>query len=187
MLLGCKPADVNSVYVKTSASLFSNAHKSVEKTWKKVNPNLPFEYAYQDKVFDGYFSGFVQVSQVLGGASIVMIIISVTGIFGLALLILGKKMKEISVRKVLGAGISNVVFLINKEFLFAIGFALLLGFPVSWWVARTLFDQLAPESKVSFSPMIMAFLSLLIMTAVSVSWHIYKAHTSNPTKYLKEE
>jgi len=187
VLMGCKPADINSVYVKTTSSMFSNAHKTVEKIWKSVNPNLPFEYYYQETVFDNYFTGFVQVSQVLAGASIVMIIISVTGIFGLALLILGKKMKEISVRKVLGAGISNVIFLINREFLFAIGFALVLGFPVSWWVTRSLYNQIAPESNVAISPLILAFASLLVMTAISVSWHIYKAHTANPTQYLKDE
>jgi ABC-type antimicrobial peptide transport system permease subunit len=116
-----------------------------------------------------------------------MIIISVTGIFGLALLILGKKMKEISVRKVLGAGMGNVVFLINKEFLYAIGFAVLVGFPFSWWLTGKLFKILAPDLTVSFSPLILAFFSLMAMTVISVSWHIYKAHTANPTKYLKEE
>ena len=107
--------------------------------------------------------------------------------FGLALLILGKKMKEISVRKVLGAGIGHVVFLINKEFLYAIGFAVLVGFPFSWWVTGNLFRILAPDSAVSFSPLIVAFFGLIAMTAISVSWHIYKAHTANPTQYLKEE
>jgi putative ABC transport system permease protein len=187
LLMGCKPADVNSVYVKTNPALFSNAHAGIEKIWKAINPNLPFEYHYQEAVFDVYFNSFVQVSQVLAGASLVMIIISVTGIFGLALLILGKKMKEISVRKVLGAGIGNVVFLINKEFLYAIGFAVLVGFPFSWWLTGNLFKILAPDSTVSFSPLILAFFSLIAMTAVSVSWHIYKAHTANPTQYLKEE
>lgn len=187
LLMGCKPADINSVYVKTNPALFSNAHTGIGKIWKEINPNLPFEYHYQEAVFDDYFRGFVQVSQVLAGASIVMIIISVTGIFGLALLILGKKMKEISVRKVLGAGMGNVVFLINKEFLYAIGFAVLVGFPFSWWVTGNLFKILAPDSTVSFSPLILAFFSLIAMTAISVSWHIYKAHTANPTQYLKEE
>ena len=187
LLMGCKPADVTSVYVKTNPAFFSNAHTGIEKLWKEVNPNLPFEYHYQEAVFDSYFYGFVQVSQVLAGASMVMIIISITGIFGLALLILGKKMKEISVRKVLGAGMGNVIFLINKEFLYAIGFAVLVGFPFSWWVTGNLFKILAPDSTVSFSPLILAFFSLVVMTAISVSWHIYKAHTANPTKYLKEE
>jgi ABC-type antimicrobial peptide transport system permease subunit len=187
ILMGCKPEDVTSVYVKTNPTLFSNAHAGIEKIWKEINPNLPFEYHYQEAVFDVYFNSFVQVTQVLAGASIVMIIISVSGIFGLALLILGKKMKEISVRKVLGAGMSNVVFLINKEFLYAIGFAVLVGSPFSWWLTGNLLTILVPDPTVSFSPLILAFLSLIAMTAVSVSWHIYKAHTANPTRYLKEE
>jgi putative ABC transport system permease protein len=187
LLMGCKPADVNSVYVKTNPGLFSNAHAGIGKIWKEINPNLPFEYHYQEAVFDNYFNGFVQVSQVLAGASIIMIIISVTGIFGLALLILGKKMKEISVRKVLGAGMGNVILLINKEFLYAIGFAVLVGFPFSWWLTGNLFKILAPDSTVSFSPLILAFFSLIAMTAISVSWHIYKAHTANPTQYLKDQ
>ncbi len=81
----------------------------------------------------------------------------------------------------------NVVFLINKEFIYAIGIAVLLGFPFSWWLTGNLFDLLDPVAKISFSPLILAFFSLLIMTAMSVSWHIYKAHTANPTQYLKEE
>ena len=187
VLMGCKPEDVSFVYVKTTSGLFKNAHADVEKVWKKVNPNLPFEYYYQDNVFDQYFNGFDQVSDVMGAASLIMIVISVSGIFGLALLILGRKMKEISVRKVLGASIGNIIYLINKEFLFAIGFAILFGLPVSWWLVRTIFNQVTPESVVSVYPLIISFVALIVMTAVSVSWHIFKAHTSNPTKYLKDE
>jgi putative ABC transport system permease protein len=116
-----------------------------------------------------------------------MVVICISGIFGLALLILGKKMKEISVRKVLGAGMGSIIYLINKEFLYAIGFAMLFGLPLSWWLISLLFSILAPESSVSALPLILSFLSLLAMTAISVSWHIFKAHTSNPTRYLKDE
>ncbi len=187
VMMGCKPADVNSVYVKTSSGLFTNAHLDVEKVWKKANPNLPFEYYYQDNVFDQYFNGFIQVSKVMEAASLIMIVISISGIFGLALLILGKKMKEISIRKTLGAGFGNIAFLINKEFLYAIGFAVLFGLPISWWLMGALLKVISPESKTSFTPLVLSFISLIIMTIVSVSWHIYKAQTSNPTKYLKEQ
>ena len=187
LLMGCKPADINYVYVKTASGLFTNAHTAVEKVWKKVNPNLPFEYYYQEGVFDQYFNGFNQVSEVMGAASVIMIVISISGIFGLALLILGRKMKEISVRKVLGASIGNIIYLINKEFLFAIGFAIVFGWPVSWWLVRAMFNQVTPESVVSFYPLITAFFGLIIMTVISVSWHIFKANTANPTQYLKDE
>jgi putative ABC transport system permease protein len=187
LLFGCTPADVNYVYVKTNAGLFSNAHTVVQKVWKKVSPNSPFEYYYQDSVFNGYFNGFTQVSQVLTAASIIMMIISISGIFGLALLILGKKMKEISVRKVLGAGVGNIIYLINKEFLFAIGIALVIGLPFSYWMTGSLFKILSTDSSASFAPLIFSLFGLLLMTALSVSWHIYKANTANPTKYLKDE
>jgi putative ABC transport system permease protein len=187
LILGCKPADVAYVYVKTSSGLFSNAHTDIGAVWKKVNPNLPFEYHYQELVFDQYFRGFVQVSQVTGAASVIMVVICISGIFGLALLILGKKMKEISVRKVLGAGMGSIVYLINREFVYAIGFALLFGLPLSWFLTSLLFSVIAPESSVSVLPLILSFLSLIAMTVISVSWHIFKAHTSNPTRYLKEE
>jgi ABC-type antimicrobial peptide transport system permease subunit len=187
LLMGCKPEDINFVYVKTTSGLFTNAHSEVEKVWKKVNPNLPFEYYYQEGVFDQYFNGFNQVSQVMGAASVIMIVISISGIFGLALLILARKMKEISVRKVLGAGMGNIIYLINKEFLFAIGFAILFGLPISWWLTRMIFNQVTPESVVSFYPLILSFIGLIVMTAISVSWHIFKAHTANPTQYLKDE
>ena len=147
VMMGCKPADVNSVYVKTSPGLFSNAHLDVEKIWKKVNPNLPYEYYYQETVFDQYFNGFTQVSKVMEAASLIMVVISISGIFGLALLILGKKMKEISIRKTLGAGFGNIAFQINKEFLFAIGFAVLFGLPISWWLMGSLLKVISPESK----------------------------------------
>jgi len=187
VIMGCKPEDVGFVYVKTSSGLFTTAHTPIEKIWKKVNPSLPFEYYYQDTVFNGYFNGFYQVSQVMNAASLIMIVISISGIFGLALLILGKKMKEISVRKVLGAGMGTIIFIINKEFLYAIGFAILFGLPISWWLTGNLFKILEPESTTSMLPLVLAFISLIVMTAVSVSWHIFKAHTSNPTKYLKDE
>jgi putative ABC transport system permease protein len=187
LLMGCKPADINYVYVKTTHGLFSDPHKAVEKVWKAVNPNLPFEYYYQDTVFDGYFRGYIQVGEVLRNAALIMVFISICGIFGLALLILGKKMKEISIRKTLGAGFGTIAFLINKEFLYAIGFALLFGLPISWWLTGSMFKLLSPESNVSMLPLILSFMAILMMTAFSVSWHIYKAHTSNPTKYLKDQ
>jgi putative ABC transport system permease protein len=187
VLLGCKPEDVKFVYVKTGSALLSNAHASIEKTWKETFPNLPFDYYYQDTVFDGYFNGFSQVAQVMTAASLIMIIVSIFGIFGLALLILGKKMKTLSIRKVLGAGMGNISFQIIKEFLSPVCFALLIGLPVSYLLTKSIFVQVTPESKVSFLPLLISFVSLITMTALSLLWHLYKALTSSPTTYLKNE
>jgi ABC-type antimicrobial peptide transport system permease subunit len=187
ILLGCKPGDVKFVYAKTKPGLLSNAHSLIENIWKKTFPNLPFDYYYQDTVFDGYFIGFTQVAEIMSAASLIMIIISVFGIFGLALLILGKKMKTLSIRKVLGAGMGNISFQIIKEFLSPVCFALLIGLPGSYLLTKSIFVQVTPESKVSFLPLLISFLGLVTMTILSLLWHLYKAFTANPTVYLKNE
>ena len=187
LLFGCKPEDVKFVYAKTEPSLTQNAHSSVASIWKKTFPNMPFDYYYQDTIFDEYFNGFTQVAQVMSAASLIMIIVSISGIFGLALLILGKKMKEISIRKVLGAGMGSISFQLIKEFLLAIGIAFLTGFPISYLLVKSIFMQVSPESQISFLPLITTLLGLIVMTFFSVAWHLYQAFTANPTEFLKND
>jgi len=183
VIMACKAEDVNFAYIKTT----SNSLTDIQKIWQKINPNAPFDYYYQDTVFDGFFNDFKGVSKVLNASCLILIVISMSGVFGLATLILSKKMKDISVRKVLGANILNVSFLINKEFLTAIIFAGLLGLPLSYWIINTLFKQISPESSTSFLLLIMSFIVLCLITFMSVAWHILKAYTSKPITYLKNE
>ncbi|HTJ52676.1 MAG TPA: FtsX-like permease family protein [Cyclobacteriaceae bacterium] len=187
VIMCCKPEEVNFVYVKTQAGIFSSAQAEVKKTWQKINPDLPFDFHNQESVFDGYFIGFAQIAEVLAGSSLIMTLISVSGIFGLALIILNKKMKEISIRKVIGAGIGSIIYLINQEFFLAIGSAILVGIPVSFWLTGILFNQISSESVVSYLPLVLSLVILILTTVISISWHIYKAHTASPTEYLKDE
>ena len=187
MIFGCKPADVRFVYAKAESILTQNAHSSVANIWKTTFPDMPFDYYYQDTIFDEHFIGFTRVAQIMSAASLIMIIVSVSGIFGLALLILGKKMKEISIRKVLGAGMSNISFQVIKEFLSAIGIAFLAGFPISYLLVKSIFMQVSPESQISFLPLVTTLLGLIVMTFFSVAWHLYQAFTANPTEFLKND
>ena len=187
VIVGCQPEQVKFVYAKTASSLFKTAHASVEAGWKKTFPDLPFNYYYQEAAFDGYFAGIRQASQVMTATCLIMIVVSVSGIFGLALLVLNSKMKEIAVRKVLGAGTRNISFQVVKEFLMATVIAFALGLPVSWLATQSIFEQLSPESKVGLLPLAGAFLCLITMTIFSMLWHLYKANTASPSVYLRNE
>lgn len=187
ILMGCQPTDVQFAYIKTNNSLLTAAHMTIEGIWKKTFPDTPYEYYYQDTVFDQYYGGFMQVIRVLSAASLIMVIVSITGIFGLALLILARKMKEISVRKVLGAGMGNISFQILKEFLAAIIVAFVVGVPISYLLTNSIFVQFSPESQVSFFPLVVTLGGLLVMVLLSVLWHLYKAFVANPTEFLKSE
>jgi ABC-type antimicrobial peptide transport system permease subunit len=183
VIMACEPTDVGFAYIKTD----SESLLAIEKLWKRINPNIPFEYYYQDKVFDGFFNDLAGVSRVLSASSLIMVLISMAGIFGLASLILSRKMKDISVRKVMGAGMFEIGLLVNKEFLFAVLFGSFAGLPLSYWIINSLFNQISPESHITFHPLFYSFIALILITSISVAWHVFKAHTSNPIKYLREE
>lgn len=187
VLMNCKPEDVRFIYIKYAPELFSNAQQDIKGILQKIYPYHPFEYYYQDEVFEGYFTGFSKISKLLGVTSLFMTLISVSGVFGLALIILGKKMKEISVRKVLGADMSHIIYLIVKEFFFALVFAISIGLPLSYVMMTAMFSQLSVNSQFSLLPVLMAVVALLFTTAVSVSWHILKAYKASISPYLKDE
>lgn len=187
VFMSANPKDVKFVYVKSSSNLFSNAHEEIKSTWQKLYPNLPFDFYYQDQVFNEYFNGFSTISAVLAVTSLLMTVISISGVFGLALIILGKRMKEISVRKVLGADIIHIIYLIYKEFLFALTTAIMVGIPLSFFLTDSMFNQLSTNSEFSFLPIGLAVIALISTTLISVSWHIFKANQANLSKYLKQE
>lgn len=186
IVMGCLPSDIVFTYIKTKSSVLSAPHTFIEKEWKKTFPDTPFEFYYQETVFDQYYAGAQQIISVMSMSSMIMVIISISGIFGLALLILSKKMKEISVRKVLGAGSLHISFQILKEFLQAIVIAFILGIPISYFFTNSIFVVFSPESDISPFPFLISFVALVLMTVISVVWHLYKAYVANPTEYLKD-
>ena len=185
IVMGCLPSDIVFTYIKTKSSLLSAPHSIIEKDWKKIFPDTSYEYYYQESVFDQYYAGAQQIISVMSMSSFIMVIISIAGIFGLALLVLAKKMKEISVRKVLGAGTLHISFQILKEFLQAILIAFVLGIPISYFFTNSIFVVFSPESDISAVPFVISFIALVLMTILSVVWHLYKAFVANPTEYLK--
>lgn len=187
ILMSCKPEDVKVMYIKYAPNVFSKAPEEIKNTWQKLYPDIPFTYHYQEKVFDGYINDFSKVSKVLSVTSMLMTIISISGVFGLALIILGKKMKEISIRKVLGANIINVIFLIYKEFVFALGTAILIGLPLSVFLINNMFSQISSNSYFSILPILISVTALIGTTILSVTWHIIKAYKASVSQYLKDE
>lgn len=187
LLMNTTPKDVKFVYIKSSSNIFSGAHEEIKNIWQKLYPYLPFDFYDQDQVFNGYFNGFSIISEVLVVTSLLMTVISISGVFGLALIILGKRMKEISVRKVLGADIIHLIYLIYKEFLFALTTAIIVGVPLSFFLTDSMFKQLSTHSEFSLLPIGLAVIALISTTLISVSWHIFKANQANMSKYLKQE
>ena len=182
-----------SDYRYLTATLASTAQtqesaQAIDAVWKELYPDQPFNFFYQTDVMDGYFQGFEQVIKILSAVAFLTIFISTIGLFGLAMLILARKMKEISIRKVLGANIWNVSQLINKEFFWSILLACLIGGPLGFIAIKAVLVQISPEMpNPGILPMVVAVISLLAIALTAVAGHVYKAYVKNPVAYLRDE
>jgi len=182
-----------SDYRYLTATLASNnqiqeSATAMEDIWKKIYPDRPFNFFFQTDVMDGYFQGFEQMIKILSAVAFLTIFISTIGLFGLAMLILARKMKEISIRKVLGANIWNVSRLVNKEFFWSVVLACLIGGPLGFMAIKSILTQISPEmSNPGFLPMVVAVVGLLGIALIAVAGHIYSAYVKNPIVYLRDE
>jgi len=173
MLKVASPDDFLALTVRNEPDAISMVKQNSQKVWQQLYPDLPYDYFYQDAVFDNYFQAFEQVNKLLRGASFLTIIICCTGLFGLAMLLMARRMKEISIRKVLGEGMAGLSWRVNREFFITILIASILAAPVGWFLIESLMSLVTPEgADIGPLPFVLALLALLLMTLGSISRHI---------------
>ena len=164
----------------TAKALFSN--------WKKIYPHAPYNYSFQDGVFFWYFDKYRQTNSILSATAFLTIIIATIGFFGLAMLLLTRKMKELSIRKVLGASFFHISHLINKEFFLPLLIAIGFGLPIAFYVSKSLLnDVFSPFSSIGVLPFLLTIGSICMILGISLAKHIYTANASNPSHFLKDE
>lgn len=175
------------VSIRTLPKTAAKVTKKLESNWKSIYPNVPYKFSFQDDVFNGYFYGFSQINGVLKGVAFLTIIIAIIGLFGLAMLLLARKMKEISIRKILGANIFQLSQLIHKEFFAPLLIATFIGLPLSLFLMQTVLAQIAPQATIGWLPFVLTIFSITAMLAISLIKHIYTAAVSNPSNFLRDD
>ena len=159
----------------------------IEAIYKKYNPEYPFQYKFVDENFNGKF----QTERLLGTLSssftILAIVISCLGLFGLASFSAEQRKKEISIRKVLGASISSLWFNLSKEFLQLVIISFLIGAAISWYYMNRWLAQYTYKTDVSWWVFIVTMGISIVVCLVTVSWQAIKAALNNPVKSLKSE
>ena len=175
------------VNFRTSSGKTVSTVKDLEAYWQKIYPNAPYAYSYQDNSLQFYFKIFDQGEEILKGAGLLTFLICTIGIFGLAMLLLNRKMKEISIRKVLGAGRFQIAQLIQKDFLLPLLIAMLLALPVGHMLMKMIGDEYAPFATFDIVPFLVTISSIILMVIISLSKHIYTAIHSDPQQYLRDE
>jgi putative ABC transport system permease protein len=179
----------NFLIVKTKAGDIKQTLASLEKTWKEVNPNNPFEVEFLDADFNSQYQADEKRSQIFTVFSGLTIFIACLGLLGLSAFTTQQRYKEIGVRKVIGASIQSLIILVSREFFILVGIGTVLAFPVAWYVTNGWLQNFAYriELKGEWLTFILSAAIAFLITLVTVGYHVLRAASANPVNALRDE
>jgi putative ABC transport system permease protein len=161
--------------------------QAVEQVWKSVFPNDPFVYSFTDERLAITYQTELQLKKASVIASILILIIVLTGVLGLVSLNVAKRIKEIGIRKVLGASASHILLLISREYMILMALAFAIGIPFSYLFVSQWLDGFAYHINLNWWMFMIPVLILFTITIIMVSLQSIKAAMSDPVKSIKYE
>ncbi|MBU8922558.1 MAG: ABC transporter permease, partial [Bacteroidales bacterium] len=159
----------------------------VEKAWNDFAPGMPFSYSFLDERFDGLYRNEAQISQLFTIFSYLAIIIGCLGLFGLSAFVVDRKMKEIGIRKVLGASVAGIVRQLNKDFLKVVLVANIFAWPVAWFVMNRWLQNFAYRIDLGIWVFLISGSLVLLIALITVSFQAVKGAVADPVESLKYE
>jgi putative ABC transport system permease protein len=159
----------------------------LKSSWKEVAGDQDFEYLFLDEALNASYAQEQRLGNIVQYASFLSIFIACIGLFGLATLVVVKRTKEIGIRKVLGADVSNIVRLLSKDFIVLVFVAALVAFPVAWWALSDWLKDFTYRINIPLWVFVLAAVLALVVALVTVSFHAVRAALSNPVKSLRTE
>ena len=175
------------------ASVKINAHNTastltaIKRVFDKTYPEQVFKGGFFDENIARFYTSETRFSQTCKGFSLLAILISCLGLFGLVSLMAAQRTKEIGIRKVLGASVPNIIGLISKDFLVLVGIAILLASPIAYYFMHRWLQDFTYRIDMSWWTYALAGLSAIIIAFITVSYQAIKAAVMNPVRSLKME
>jgi putative ABC transport system permease protein len=182
-----KKGGFHDVSVKIDGTKTKEALDFIGTTYKTIIPNFPFEYQFLDKHFEQLYEADTKVSKVVTSLAIIAIIIACLGLLGLASYSAENRVKEIGIRKVLGASVPNIVSLLSKDFLKLVLLANIISWPFAWYVLNKWLQNYTYRIDINGWIFISAGFISLLVAVVAVSSQTFKAALLNPVKNLRTE
>lgn len=181
-------ADNGILNIKTKAGIDLPATMlQIEKILKKHNPSYPFEYRFLDDTFNNTFQSELFIQKLASVFAILSIIISCLGLFGLSAFATAQRSKEIGIRKVLGASVTRLLHMLNREFILLIILSCLIAFPIAWYMMHQWLGNYSYRIEISWLVFIISGALALIIALMTISTQALRAALSNPTNSLRNE
>ncbi len=179
--------DGGSITVRLSSGNIPNVLAQVKNKWKALVPAEPFVYSFMDEEFNNQYRAEQKTGKIFISFAVLAIFIACLGLFGLAAYAAEQRTKEIGIRKVLGATISDITGMLSKDFLKLVLIASVIAFPVSWWAMYRWLQDFAYRVNIGWWIFFVSGMIVLFIVIFTVAFQAIKAAMANPVKSLRTE
>lgn len=182
-----RPFGVHYALVKVAPTNLPTSMELLKSTWKQILPNSDFKGSFLDENIDRQYRREEKMGQIFISGAIIAIVLSCMGLLAMVLLIITQKVKEIGIRKVLGASASNIVMLVSRQFIWLIGIALLVATPLAWFGMQKWLENFAYRIDMAWWVFAAAGILAFLIAFITISIQALKAALANPVKSLRSE
>jgi putative ABC transport system permease protein len=175
------------VLVKVDGTDVKSTIAFIEKQWKQMAGNYPFEYSFMDDDFNHLFENEERMAKVYSLFSGISIFIACLGLLGLISYFASRRNKEIGIRKIVGASIPNIITLLSRDFVKLLVLSAAIGCSVAWYLAKEWINKFVYQTEVSWWIFALAGGLMLVITVLVVGWQLYRAASVNPVETLRYE
>ncbi|MEM1405684.1 MAG: ABC transporter permease [Bacteroidota bacterium] len=179
--------DLNYIFIKLSGVNTSGALKYIENQWDLVAPDLPFEYKFLSNTMQAQYESEERWGQIIFYSMAMTVLLSALGLLGIVALGLEAKKKEISIRKIFGAHVSNIIWLVSNSYVKLVVGAYLIAIPVAYKLSDVWLSGFAYKAELGVSVYLIAGVMIMAIALVTVASKTLNAAAQNPIKYLRNE
>ncbi|MNT05028.1 Macrolide export ATP-binding/permease protein MacB [compost metagenome] len=190
LIMSLPPERINAygrLSVKIKGNNIQAAIAEVETKWHKYLPETPFEYTFLNERFDRLYKSEQQQGKVFTIFACIAVFIACLGLFGLSAFAISQRIKEIGIRKVLGASIPEIVKVLSVDFLKLVIIAAVIAFPVAWYVMHQWLQDFAYRVSIQWWVLAISGIAAILIALITISFQSIKAAMANPVKSLRSE
>lgn len=175
------------VMIKLNEKDIAGGMKNIETIWKEMNPGYPYEYHFLSQTYDEMYKKDQQANTLMQVFTLLGIVVSCLGLFGLVTFLAKSRTKEIGIRKVMGASIKNIFILVSREFIILVSLAILIAAPAGYYFVNRWLDNFAYKIDIAIWPFFIAGVEALLIALLTLSWQTVRIAMTDPADALRDE
>jgi ABC-type antimicrobial peptide transport system permease subunit len=173
--------------IKLSITDIPSTMHAIKKIWEQTFPNNVYQYTFLDDKIASFYKQETQLAQLYKIFAAIAIFLSCLGLYGLASFMAVQRIKEVGIRKVLGATAGNIVYLFSKEFIILIAIAFTIATPIAWYFMHQWLEDYAYRINIGWWVFLIAGVAAILIAMITISFQAIKAAVANPVKSLRSE